>query len=125
MVKCADITWLGEDHLHEEGNGPSRNVWNGITFRIGEPVMIVNDRMIAKAKGNPFYSVEDERDVEEAEAPAPESDGETEVHGGDLSKMSIGKLRWMATQKGISHDGVGKADLREAIARADEAAGKA
>ncbi len=57
------ITWLGEDHLHEEGNGPSKNAWRvgegeTIVFTKGEPVTISNPHVIEKAKGNPFFAVE-------------------------------------------------------------------
>jgi len=123
-TRVAEITWLGEDDLHEDGNGPSRNAWNGITFKLGEPVTVKNDRMIAKAKGNRFYSVENERE-EDAPPEVPTDDSDADVHGGDLSKMKIGALRWMAEQKGINHDGMSKVELREAIEKADEEAKKA
>jgi hypothetical protein len=67
----AQVTWLGEDHLHEEGNGPRKNTWNGIEFIKGEPVEIDNPRMIEKAKGNPFYEVDGVRSESE-EAPETE-----------------------------------------------------
>lgn len=61
--KYFNITWLGEDHLHEEGNGPSKNVWRlgggeEIEFRKGEPVSVSHPHVIEKAKGNPFFEVE-------------------------------------------------------------------
>lgn len=59
--KKASIVWLGEDHLHEDGNGPSKNVWNGIMFKKGEAVETDNAHMIAKAKANPFFQVDGER----------------------------------------------------------------
>jgi hypothetical protein len=119
-VQSADVTWLGENHLHGEASGPSKNVWNGITFPIGQPVRVSNPRMIAKAKGNRFYRVENET-VETVEA-APEMEAEDhddeDNHDGDLSKMKVGQLRWKADQLGINHDGMTKAELREAIAEA-------
>lgn len=60
-VQTASIVWLGEDHLHPDGNGPKVNVWNGITFRQGEAVEVDQPHMIAKAKNNPFYEVDGKR----------------------------------------------------------------
>lgn len=51
-------TWLGEGD-----DGPRVNTWNGLTFRVGEPVEIVNPQMWEKAKANRFYKA-----VEYAEA---------------------------------------------------------
>lgn len=51
------VTWLGEKD--GESDGPSSNEWNGIVFKRGEPVLVENPHMIAKAKGNRFYSVEE------------------------------------------------------------------
>lgn len=61
--KNFNITWLGEDHLHEDGNGPAKNVWRvsedeKIVFSKGEPVSVSNPHVIEKAKGNPFFEVE-------------------------------------------------------------------
>lgn len=53
----ATITWLGEDDDHEDGNGPRRNTWNGVTFEKGKPVEVDDPAMIAKAKTNKFYEV--------------------------------------------------------------------
>lgn len=58
-IRMAKITWLGEDDLHEEGNGPRKNTWRGIEFVKGEPVEVSDPSMIEKAKTNPFYKVED------------------------------------------------------------------
>jgi hypothetical protein len=66
------VTWLGEDHLHPEGNGPTKNVWNGITFKKGEPVEIDHPHMIAKAKANPFYEVDGVREEEQPDPQTPE-----------------------------------------------------
>ena len=54
----AKVTWLGEDSLHSEGNGPRSNEWNGFTFVKGEALEISDAEMIAKAKNNPFYKME-------------------------------------------------------------------
>lgn len=62
--KAVNITWLGEDHLHEDGAGPSRTVWhlgsNGekIDFPKGEAIPVTNKHVIEKAKGNQFFEVE-------------------------------------------------------------------
>lgn len=68
----AMITWLGEDELHGDGTGPSKNTWNGIVFPKGVAVAVSNPHMIAKAKTNRFYS------VEIAEKPAEEAPAEGE-----------------------------------------------
>lgn len=51
------VTWLGEDELHPDGNGPRFNVWNGIKFELGKPVEVTDEQMLAKAKRNRFYRV--------------------------------------------------------------------
>jgi hypothetical protein len=61
--KNFNITWLGEDHLHEEGGGPGKNVWRisgdeTIVFPKGVPVAVSNPHVIEKAKANPFFEVE-------------------------------------------------------------------
>lgn len=53
----AMITWLGEDDLHPDRNGPRHNEWRGAVFKIGEAVDISDPHMIAKARTNRFYSV--------------------------------------------------------------------
>lgn len=55
--------WLG-------GPGePETCEWNGISFKRGEAVELDNVFMIKKAKGNPFFSVDDpEGDKKEAAA---------------------------------------------------------
>jgi hypothetical protein len=72
-VRKAMVTWLGEDHLHEDGNGPRKNEWRGITFPKGEPVQVSDPQMIEKAKANPFYEVS-----EGDEAKDEAKDGEAE-----------------------------------------------
>jgi hypothetical protein len=63
----AKITWLGEDEFYEDGYGPGKNAWNGVTFIKGQAVEIDDAHMIAKAKGNHFYNVEEDK----AEATKP------------------------------------------------------
>lgn len=46
------ITWLG-------GPGePDSNEWNGVTFKVGEPVEIDDEYMLRKASSNAFYAVD-------------------------------------------------------------------
>jgi hypothetical protein len=66
MVK---ITWKGE------AEGPPSCTWNGITFPIGRAVEVTDETMIRKAKGNPFFKVDDEPAPIEpsgAKSPAPQ-----------------------------------------------------
>lgn len=57
------ITWLGEDSAYPDGNGPRYNEWNGVRFKIGEPMDMDKvdvprkAHMIEKARTNPFYEV--------------------------------------------------------------------
>lgn len=52
------VTWLGEDELHPDGSGPSKTTCYGKTFTKGQAVPMTDAGMIAKAKGNPYFSVE-------------------------------------------------------------------
>lgn len=62
----ATITWLGEDSLHADGNGPRFNDWNGVRFEVGKPVDLdetnlmddVKAHMLKKAKRNSFFKVD-------------------------------------------------------------------
>ncbi len=66
----AKVTWLGEDHLHakrdehgeivEEGFGPSATIWNGVKFPKGVPVEVTNSMALQKARGNPFFHVDED-----------------------------------------------------------------
>jgi hypothetical protein len=51
------IIWKGEDT--ESVPGPSFNTWNGVRFEKGRPVEISDPAMIASARENQFYKVED------------------------------------------------------------------
>lgn len=46
------VTWLGGEHE------PDSNEWNGIVFKKGEAVLVNDQRMVAKARTNRFFSVE-------------------------------------------------------------------
>lgn len=77
----ARITWLGEDELHEGGQGPAFTVWRDITFPKGEAVEVDYPPMIEKARANRFFSVEEE--------PAPVGVPEDP----DLPKRRVGRPR--------------------------------
>lgn len=51
----ARITWIGE-----EGESSPTTVWYGRELRVGEAIEIEDERLIAKAKGNKFFKVEDD-----------------------------------------------------------------
>ena len=57
MVK---IIWKGEADEANDIPGPSWNTWNGIRFPRGQPVEISDPGMIASARQNQFYIVEEE-----------------------------------------------------------------
>ena len=56
----AKITWRGEADEANDIPGPSWNTWNGIRFHKGQPVEISDPFMIASARQNQFYIVEEE-----------------------------------------------------------------
>jgi hypothetical protein len=64
----AKVTWLGEDHLHKDQNGPRFTIWNGVRFDKDKPVEVTHPVAIAKAQGNPFFKVEHEatKDIKKA-----------------------------------------------------------
>lgn len=96
------VTWLGEDELHGGGAGPSfTTAFGGIKFPKGEPVDVTDDAIVAKARGNQYFEVEgDEHD---------DADGDA------LDDMKIADLREMADARGIDHEGLSKAELRDAL----------
>lgn len=112
----ARIVWLGEPEGDNEG--PRSNVWNGITFKRGEEVEIDNPHMIAKAKRNPFYSVDGEAYVPDGAEPHPNAQkaGPVTREKTDLSEMNVAELREEADRRGIDHAGMSKAELREKLA---------
>ena len=63
----AKITWIGEDDPVRDIPGPSYNVWAGIKFYKGQPVEISDEWMIASAKQNQFYKVEETKPREKAD----------------------------------------------------------
>jgi len=80
----AKITWKGE------AEGPLSCTWNGITFPVGRAVEVDDPWMIAKARGNPFFKVEDaaapiEPTGAKAAAPTQWREPETEADPTDVS----------------------------------------
>ncbi len=108
----ATLVWLGEPEGNEDG--PRKNMWNGLTFIRGEPVEVQNEQMIAKAKRNPFYSVDGEVYVPDGAEPHPNA-GPVVKDKTQLSEMNIAELRTIAEERGIDHTGMTKAELREAL----------
>lgn len=100
----ASIVWLGEGE-----DGPRFNTWNGRVFKVGEAVEIDDERMIAKARTNRFYSVAGED---------PEADKDQD----ELSGMKVGELRELAEQRGINVEGMKKAEIVDALNKAPEPA---
>lgn len=114
----AKVIWLGEPQGDNEG--PRVNTWNGITFKRGEEVEIDNPHMIAKARRNPFYSVDGEVYVPDGAQPHPNAGG---AKAGpitkdktDLSEMNVAELREEADRRGVDHEGLSKTELRELLA---------
>lgn len=65
----AKLTWLGEDHLHNGGAGPSFCIAFGdIKFPKGEAVDVKSPAIVQKAMNNPFFEVDDAEDVDDAPA---------------------------------------------------------
>lgn len=73
----AKITWLGEDRLHNGAAGPSFTTWRGTKFPKGEPVEVADEETLRKAKGNPFFEVEERRKP----GPKPKGEGDGQDAG--------------------------------------------
>ena len=56
----AKLTWLGADDYEAGETPPSSCTWDDITFPVGEAVEVTDEWMIAKARGNRFFKVDDE-----------------------------------------------------------------
>lgn len=102
----AKLTWIGEDDLHNGGAGPSfTTAFGGIKFPKGEAVEVSDEAIVAKARNNQYFKVSGD------DAPAkPE-----EAHEDDLDGLKVAELREMAEARGLDHDGMTKAELREAL----------
>jgi hypothetical protein len=108
----ARITWLGEDG--DGTAGPSfTTCFGGIKFPKGTPVEVSDPDHVRRAQGNSFFSVE-------VEEPDPVDNVMSEVVVDPLKGLTIAELRNMADASGIDHEGLSKADLREAIRAHDE-----
>jgi hypothetical protein len=114
----AKIVWLGEPA--GEDDGPRRNVWNGITFERGKEVEVDNPHMIAKARKNPFYSVDGEVYVPDGKEPHPNAGAAGPViqEKTELSEMNVGELRELAAQRGVDVEGLKKSEIIEKLAAA-------
>ena len=73
----AKITWLGEDT--ELLPGPSYNMWGLIKFPKGQPVEVTNPEMIASARDNPFYKVEETKPREKVDEAQDKGEGTPQV----------------------------------------------
>jgi len=63
----AKLTWLGEDDLHNGGAGPSfTEAFGGVKFPKGEAVDVRSAAIVKKAQDNPYFTVEDADDVDDA-----------------------------------------------------------
>jgi hypothetical protein len=71
----AKITWKGE------AEGPPSCTWNGINFPVGRAVEVTDETMLRKAKGNPFFKVNDEPQTTQWREPATEADPADEPPG--------------------------------------------
>jgi hypothetical protein len=55
----AKLTWLGTED-YREGETPLEScIWCDVLFPAGEAVEVVNEWMIAKARGNRFFKVDE------------------------------------------------------------------
>lgn len=112
----AKLVWLGEPENNDDG--PRKNEWNGITFLRGEEVEVTDERMIAKAKRNPFYSVDGKTYVPNGAQPHPNAEAGPVVRDRtQLGEMTIAELREEAAKRGIESEGLTKAELREKLAQ--------
>lgn len=100
----AKVTWLGEDG--PEGPGPSYTTAFLRKFPKGEAVELSDPDMIRRAKTNPFFSVEQASETDDG-----------------YDDMKIAELRNLAEVSKINHDGMGKAELRDALRQADKSYG--
>ena len=55
----AKLTWLGPDDYGEGETPPASLTWAGLTFPVGVAVEVDHPVMVAKAKGNRMFKVEE------------------------------------------------------------------
>lgn len=114
----AKLVWLGEGKGEDEG--PLKNVWNGITFKRGEEVEVTDAKMIAKARKNPFYSV-DGKVYDPSQNGKTANDGQQDVGPVErdktqLSEMKVAELRALAAERGVDVEGLSKSEIVEKLA---------
>ncbi|TXH32068.1 MAG: hypothetical protein E6Q98_25785 [Rhodospirillaceae bacterium] len=109
----AKLIWLGEPEGGEDG--PRKNTWNGHTFIRGEEVEVTDEHMIAKARKNPFYSVDGEVYVPDGGQPHPNAAGAVVRDKSEYSEYSVGELRQIAAERGIDVEGQKKAEIIETL----------
>ena len=80
----AKLTWLGEQDYGEGETPLSACTWNGVLFTAGDKVEISDPWMIAKARGNRFFRVENGKEP----APLPENIRGTVMR--DMVASSVG-----------------------------------
>lgn len=76
----AKLTWLGAEGYEAGETPPDSCTWAGITFPVGVAVEVDQPVMIAKARGNRFFKVEDGE-----ERPPQWREPETEADPADVS----------------------------------------
>jgi hypothetical protein len=71
----AKLTWLGSED-YREGETPLESCeWCGVLFTAGDKVEVTDEHMIAKARGNRFFKVEEDvLPVTQWREPATEAD---------------------------------------------------
>jgi hypothetical protein len=78
------LTWLGTVD-YREGETPLEScTWNGVLFTAGEAVEVTDPYMIAKAKSNRFFKVEETVSVPSVFGPMPEMWTETAPDEDDI-----------------------------------------
>jgi hypothetical protein len=112
-------------------DGDSKEVEvGGLHFRDGEPVELNSDEhphLMGKLQGNQHFEFEaGDDDGERSNAPdrtrdlkagieeARDHDFEQDRRG-DMDKKPVAELRQLAEERGIDHEGMSKAELREAL----------
>jgi regulatory protein YycH of two-component signal transduction system YycFG len=75
----AKITWIGEDEIHDGAAGPSfTTAFGGIKFPKAIPIDVFDKDIVARAAGNPYFSIDDgvvDADIIEDEPPAKRRPG--------------------------------------------------
>lgn len=106
----ANVTYLGDEPV----------TWGGFTFAPNEPVAVQDEWLLAKARGNPFFSVEG---AEEASTDEPEADPEAGPQGatdeaiGEYEVKFRGRGGWSVLRGGELIEGGLTREAAEARAR--------